>query len=280
MVAAGLAAALGTSGRAAATTQLQIAAMPAVKLVVSTAGWQHVPRAALVAAGLDPGVDPADLQLFTDGVEQAMSVTGDGDHVFDAGEAVEFYGQARDTLWTGARTYWLVAGGAGKRIRYVVYSGGPGVSGGFPDAAVSAQRTTYFAALKNGETSNFFGAPVTSTGVTEMVPVAHLDSSQPAGLRVVLQGVTAGNHQVAIALDGAPVGSCAFAGQALATCTVSPVTAVEGSNDVTLVAEGDSPDESLVASVELDYQHLYVADGNALALTAPPAARIAIAGFA
>jgi MYXO-CTERM domain-containing protein len=281
MVAAGLVAALGTSEArgAALQNQLQIAATPAVELVVSTPGWQHVPRAALIAAGLEPGVDPADLQLFTDGVEQAMSVTGNGDDVFDAGEAIEFYGQARDTLWTGSRTYWLVAGGAGKRIPLVVYPGGAGAPDSFPDAAISEQRTTYFAALKNGEASNFFGAEVGASGVTDAVQVVHLDTSQPAALQVVLQGVTAGDHQVAISLDGAPVGNCAFAGQTLQTCTVSPVTAVEGTNDVSLVGQGGASDISLVARLEIDYQHLYVAGDDALALSAPPAAQIAIAGF-
>jgi hypothetical protein len=281
IVAAGVAAALGTSrAGAAGLTQLQIAATPAIKLVVTTPGWQHVAQPALIAAGLDPSVDPAQLQLFTDGVEQAMSVTGNGDDVFDAGEAIEFYGQARDTLWTGSRTYWLVVGAAGKRIPLVVYPGRGGAAGSFPDAATLAQRTTYFAALKNGDASNFFGDLVGATGVTEMVSVAHLDTTQPAALVLVLQGVTAGNHHVTISLDGAPVGACAFAGQALQTCTVSPVTAVEGSNDILLVGQGDSPDESLVASVEIDYQHLYTADGSALALTPPPAAQIAIDGFA
>ena len=115
--------------------------------------------------------------------------------------------------------------------------------------------------------------------MTESVTVTHLDASQAAGLQVVLQGVTAGNHQVAISLDGQPVGTCAFAGQASQTCAFSPVSVREGANDVLLVGQGDSPDQSLVASVEIDYQHLFVADGDALSLTAPPATPIAIAGF-
>ena len=265
----------------AAPTQLALAAMPAVKLVVTSAGWQHVSQPALVAAGLDPGVDPSQLQLFADGVEQSLSITGNGDAVFDSSEALEFYGQGRDTLWTGARTYWLVVGTGtpGRRVPLAVYpaSGPPPES--FPSAALLRQRTNYFAALKNGDASNFFGDLIGPGGATEMMTVTHLDSSQAAALRVVLQGVTAGNHQVAIALDGQPVGVCAFAGQASRTCVISPVGVSEGANDVVLVGQGDSPDQSLVASVELDYQHLFVADGNALSLTAPPATPISIAGF-
>jgi len=262
-----------------APTQLQLAAMPAIKLVVTATGWQHVSQPALVAAGLDPGVDPAQLQLFADGVEQSLSIVGNGDAVFASGEAIEFYGQARDTLWTGARTYWLVVGAAGKRVPLVVYPGVGPSPDSFPGVALLRQRTNYFAALKNGDASNFFGDLIGPGGVTETVTVTHLDSAQAAAVRVVLQGVTAGNHQVAIAVDGQPVGVCAFAGQASQTCVLSPVSVREGANDVVLAGQGSSPDQSLVASVEIDYQHLFVADGNALSLTAPPATRVSITGF-
>src|SRR3954465_8776013 len=102
-------------------SQLELAAMPAVKLVVTAGGWQHVSQPALVAAGLDPGVDPARLQLFADGVEQSLSIVGSGAAPVDSREALEFYGQARDTLWTGARTYWLVVGAAGRHVPLSVY---------------------------------------------------------------------------------------------------------------------------------------------------------------
>jgi MYXO-CTERM domain-containing protein len=262
-----------------APSQLELAGMPAIKLVVTSTGWQHVSQPALVAAGLDPGVDPRQLRLFADGVEQSLSITGNGDVTFDPGDAIEFYGQGRDTLWTGARTYWLVAGTVGRHVPLSVYpaSGPPPES--FPGVALVRQRSNYLAALRNGEASNFFGDIVGAGGVTESVMLTHLDPSQPAGLQVVLQGVTAGNHQVAISVDGQPVGTCAFAGQALQTCAFSPVSVLEGANEVLLVGQGDSPDTSLVGSIQIDYPHLFAADGNALSLTAPPATAIAIAGF-
>jgi MYXO-CTERM domain-containing protein len=284
--AAGLIAATGLTfvpvalaGSSGAPSQLELAGMPAIKLVVTSTGWQQVSQPALVAAGLDPGVDPMQLRLFADGVEQSLSITGNGDVTFDRGEAIEFYGQGRDTLWTGARTYWLIVGGVGRHVPLSVYpaSGPPPET--FPGVASLGRRTNYFAALKNGDASNFFGDVVGAAGVTESVTVTHLDPSQPAGLQVVLQGVTAGNHQVAISLDGQPVGTCTFSGQGLQTCAFSPVGVLDGANDVLLVGKGDAPDTSLVASVEIDYPHLFIADGNAFTLTAPPATRIAIEGF-
>jgi hypothetical protein len=175
-------------------SQLDLAAMPAVKLTVTGTGWQRVRQPALVAAGLDPAVDPRALRLFADGVEQGLSVTGNGDSVFDDEESIEFFGVGRDTLWTATRTYWLIVGAAGKPIPEVAYLAGDPPPPSFPTAAVRRDRTIYFAPLKNGDASNFFGDQVTTTGAIETVALMHLDPSQTAALQLVLQGVTAGIH--------------------------------------------------------------------------------------
>ena len=43
-------------------------------LVVTAAGWQHVSQPALVAAGLDPGTDPARLQLFEHALTSLVAI--------------------------------------------------------------------------------------------------------------------------------------------------------------------------------------------------------------
>ena len=83
--------------------QLDLAAHPAVKLLVRQTGWLRVTQPELLAAGLDPKVDVGTLQLFADGVERPLQVTGNGDAVFDADEAIELYAEARDSLWTDTR---------------------------------------------------------------------------------------------------------------------------------------------------------------------------------
>src|SRR5882672_7525670 len=60
-------------------TQLALAAQKAVKVTVRREGWTRVTQPELVAAGLDPRVDPGQLRLFTDGIEQPLNVTGNGD---------------------------------------------------------------------------------------------------------------------------------------------------------------------------------------------------------
>src|SRR5450432_157302 len=270
---------LSAARAVAGPTQIDLAAAPTIKLAVRGVGWMRVSQPALLAAGLDAGVDPGQLHLYADGVEQAIRVTGNGDSTFDPDEAIEFYGVGRDTLWTDVRTYWLAAGGPGKPLPLVANPRGNPAPPSFPSAALLRQRKTYYAPLKNGDASNFFGDVVDATGATETLAVTHLDAAEPATLHVVLQGVTTGVHRVAVSLNGQALGTCVFAGQTLEACPFAAAAVIEGNNQVTLVAGGDAPDYSLVDTVEIDYAHLFTADGDGLDLTAPPATRIAIGGF-
>ena len=97
--------------------QWAIAQLPAVKIGVRRTGWFRVTQAELVAAGLDPTVDPRRLQLFVNGVEHAMTVSGEADGRFDPTDAVGFYGEGVDTAYTDLRVYWVVSGASqGLRI--------------------------------------------------------------------------------------------------------------------------------------------------------------------
>ena len=98
-------------------TQWAVAQTAAVKIGVRRTGWVRVTQATLVAAGLDPTVDPRRLQLFADGVEQAITVTGEADGQFDPTDTIGFYGRGVDTAYTDIRVYWVVAGAqSGRRI--------------------------------------------------------------------------------------------------------------------------------------------------------------------
>jgi hypothetical protein len=96
--------------------QRAIAAGPAVKIAVQKSGWYRVTQAELVAAGLNPDTDPGLLQLYADGIEQPILLSG-GAKQLGANGSIEFYGIGLDTPTSLTRTYWLVAGqSAGKRI--------------------------------------------------------------------------------------------------------------------------------------------------------------------
>ena len=163
-------------GAAADDKQLVLAGAGAVKIAVRGAGWVRVGQPALVAAGLDPSVDPGRLQLYADGVEQAIVVTGDGNSVFAADEAIEFWGAGRDTHWTDARTYWLVAGGVGARV--ATAAGGTATLGAatFVRTERLVERALYLASVRNGDESNFFGAAVSATPTVRTLAAHHLDA--------------------------------------------------------------------------------------------------------
>jgi len=258
------------AGATPADTQLELAAGTAVKLEVSHAGWYRVTLPQLMAAGLPADVDPAKLQLFADGVEQAIEVTSEG---------VEFYGTGRDTLWTGTRTYWLVAGAAGARIPQVLNPRGNAMPTTFSATQTLLERKTYYAPLLNGDASNFFGDTVDDSGANETLTLSHVGVATTAVLSLALQGVTSGGHFVSVSSGGNVLGTCNLSGQEATTCTFALPAVTEGANVFNLVSTGVAPDISLVASASIVYDHALLADGDQLALTVPAGARVTLGGF-
>ncbi len=268
-----------------------LAGQRALKLEIAAEGWYRVEQPTLEAAGLDPAVDPRHLQLYVDGREVPLLVTGEQDGRFDPWEAIEFYGLGVDTPWTDTRTYWLVEGTSpGRRLGHV-----PGVGRGrggaapqdaptsFPFTVEWHPRVLYFAALKNGEAENFFGPVVMSWPVEQDFTLTNLDPAPPgaAGLEVTLQGVTLVPHEVEIQLNGVTVGTVAFDGQAQGSTylSFSQAQLQAGANRVTLVARGGWWDISVVVSVRLTYWHTYDADGDALQASVPAGQPVTIGGF-
>ena len=266
---------------APADQQLVLAAAGAVKMLVRGTGWFRVGQPALVAAGLSGGADPALLQLFADGVEQALTVTGNGDNRFTADEAIEFYGVGRDTAWTDVRTYWLLAGAPGARVALQAPppAGVPGPAS-YPHTEVVVGRSVYVAAVRNGDTSNFFGAAVSTTPVTIVVPAPHPDPAAAAApvLTVGLQGVTATAHTVDVTLNGLALGTCRLQGVQEATCSYPAAGLVAGANSLTLAAH-DPTDYTVTENISVSYSHLYAADGDTLAFTAVGGSHVDIGGF-
>lgn len=87
----------------------------ALKIAIRQAGWYRITQPELVAAGLSPNVDPRNLQLYADGIEQPIQQTGA--NLFDTSGSIEFYATGMDTASSDRRIYWLVAGAQpGRRI--------------------------------------------------------------------------------------------------------------------------------------------------------------------
>jgi uncharacterized repeat protein (TIGR01451 family) len=277
-----------TATQAQIDKQFDLAAHPAIKILVQHEGWYRVTQPELVKAGLDSNVDPALLQLYAEAVEQPIEITGatPGPGGFGPAAAINFYGTGMDTPFTGTRVYWLVAGTApGERIPQSAASSGSNQPPASYTAAVELrQHSTYFAALLTSDENNFFGALVTPTPVDQVLKTPHLNlkSTNLAQLEVVLQGViVAFPHNVEVAINGVPVGSIIFTGQdkGKLNVTVPPGILRDWTNTVTLTSQNGDYDISLVQSIRITYPHQYVADSDELKFTARAGDEVVVVGF-
>jgi len=268
--------------------QFALAAHPAVKINVNHEGWYQIGQPTLVKAGLDPNVDPAVLHLYAEAIEQPMAITGAtaGPGGFGPQAAIQFYGTGIDTVFSGTRVYWLVAGeGPGARIPTLAASSGsnqPPAS--YPATVELQQHLIYFSALLTSNGQNFFGALVSPTPVDQVLDLPNLDtnSTQPARIEISLQGVITGYpHDVSVVVNGTPLSDIVFTGQdtGLLKTNLPPGVLQPGSNTVTLSSEDGDYDTSLVDYIRITYPHQYVADNDQLKFSARSGDEITVRDF-
>ncbi|MBZ5689567.1 MAG: DUF11 domain-containing protein [Acidobacteriia bacterium] len=269
--------------------QFELASHPAIKMNVRHEGWYRVGQAQLVKAGLDPNVDPAMLHLYAEAVEQPIQITGAaaGPGGFGPQAAINFYGTGINTVFSGTRVYWLVAGeGRGARIPHIAGSSGSNQPPANYSATVELQQhTIYFSALITSDGENFFGALVSSTPVDQILGTPNLDinSTQVARLELSLQGVILGfPHDVAVSLNGTSLGDVTFIGQDKGKLTfdVPPGVLRPWGNTITLTAQNGDYDTSLVDYIRITYPHRYVADSDHLKFTGRAGDEITVSNFA
>jgi len=254
--------------------QLSMAADPtAIKIGVRERGWYQLDQPILVAAGLDPSVDPDRLQLFSSGQPLPIRVTGANDGRFDSRDAIEFYGLGVDEASTDTRVYWLVAGEEpGRRI----ISDTSGVVGKdlatVPYTVQLRERLVYVASFANGDENNFFGAVLAAKPVERVLPAMKLDpdATAPASLALTLRGFSEGQHAVRVELNDIFVATLAGADQEEMHELVDlpPGVLRDGDNVLRLIAGGDG-DICLVDVIRLQYPRQSVADSDELLVTLP-----------
>jgi len=268
----------------ASEAQRLLASQPAIKIHVKEEGWYRVTQPDLVAAGLDSGIIPGYLQLFVDGKEQPMYVIGGEDASFDAPDYIEFYGTGIDTPSTDTRVYWVVVGSRpGKRIQVSGAQGGRTGASSFRYTVERKDRTIYFAALKNGETDNFFGPVISTTPLDQILNISHPDPLLPGNalLEIALQGVTTVPHRVKVLFNEVDLGELIFNGRShkSARWALEQSLLLEGENLVTLVAQEGETDMSLVDDIRLTYWRTNTAEEDMLRLTARVRQQVTIDGF-
>jgi len=264
--------------------QWYLAGMPGVKILVREEGWYRVGKADLIATGLPPTANSRYLQLYAEGREQPLRVIEGQGRRSDQWDGIEFYGLGLDTPSTDTRVYWLVEGWtSGKRIQKSGGWGGWTSSSSFPYTAERKDRLLYFAALRNGEESNFFGLVVSATPLDQIINVSHPDfgSSWEGVLEVSFQGVTNVKHQVRVFFNGMDAGEILFEGQnrGFVKLSIPQSHLLEGENLVTLLTQGDPVDISLVDTIRFNYWRTYQVNENSLKFTAQAGRELTLSGF-
>src|SRR6185369_4980753 len=195
--------------------QINLAGQPAVKISVRQEGYYRVNQTDLLAAGLDPSVDPRKLQLYVDGVQIPMIVRGESDGNFGPQDSIEFYGLGLDTASTDTHVYWLIAGAQpGNRIKPFKGASGAGSADSFPYTVQRKDRLYYFSNIPNGDKENFFGAFIYYQPTDQTLSVNHIAPAATASLEVAMQGFNVGKHHVAVSVNGALIGNLDFNDQA------------------------------------------------------------------
>ncbi len=256
---------------AAAPTPVNLMPKRAIKLGISTDGWYQVPFTLLKTNGFNPGSGKG-LHLYAEGVEQSFELKPGG---------IEFYGTGLDTPSTATRVYWLVSGAINKNhIMMSTASGGMSAGNDFLASVELRDRSTYFPAANSSSGSDFFGAAVSSTPLNEAITAAHLSRADNATLEVGLQGMSAGPHNVSVALNGMTLGAVSsFSDQGVGLATFPATSVIAGDNTVTLVSTSGSPIDSLVDHITLTYERAYIADQDILEFSMPGSDQVTVSGF-
>ncbi len=260
----------------------QLAARPAVKIVVDHEGWYRITQPQLRAAGLSPAADARSPHLFAEGVEQPMRITGAASG-FGPQAGIEFYGTAIDTPYSAQRVYWLtLSNQPGMRIpdAFASGSGGPQAQS-FIQTLDLKPRTTYFAALLREDTDNFFGPLISPASSVLTFNVSNL-AAGTGTLFITLQGVTqAQSHDVTVAVNGATLGDVNFDGQQKGKASLGIPAGVltSGSNTITLTAQQGENDLSLVDYVDISFPHTFTAESDLLKFQAGAGDSVTVGGF-
>ena len=263
--------------------QWQVAASRrAVKLVVRQDGMYRVAAEQLFGAGLPVGASLSSLQLWAGGHSVAFrAVSADGSSL-QAGDALEFFGQAADTRYTDGRVYWVTHGlGAPVSISSAPAQDASTSATSFLETLQIRERSLHIAAIWNPETDGFFGPPLIGTEpLIRSFSTPALDVLAPdiAVLEISVQGLTDGAHTLDVLVNGTGVGTIEGNDHDVATArfTLPPGTLVPGDNTVSVVGRTDD-EIALELWQRLTYPRLYMLDGP-LRFTAPAGAAVGLAG--
>ncbi len=275
--------------------QRWVAAQPGLKFAIKTNGLFRITRQQLLDNGFDVSVPTANWQLYTDGVEQAMLLTGDNNGgVLNANGYLEFYGFGVNKSYTDTQTFYLVVGtSAGKRMVTSSRRGGS-IKIAAPSFQSVAQCRTSVAAqcnkpieytsdIRNGEAENFFGDVIYTTPVNLTISTPAVDMNAGGTMiDVSIQGFSTNppTHNIEVSLNGTVIGNVAGGGRDLmrSSFNVPAGLLLEGNNTVRLNSTV-SFSVTLVDYVRIRYARRYSTADNKLLLTTASNRAARVDGF-
>ncbi len=248
--------------------QLWVAAQPGVKIGVKTEGFYRVSWAALSANGFDTSADRSLWQLYVNGVEQAISVSQDGEYI-------EFYGKGIDTYESDTQTYFLIVGRTdGKRIgetfRRRVNSSVQSES--YSQSFFKKERFSYSSDFLNGDAENFFGTVLSNTNGTINFNLTGVDfGSATSSIDLNILGLTNVPHQTKVLLNNVEIGVITGNNQVAMSKHIDFPTALllEGANVLRMMTFGGTSDFNGFDSMKVNFARRYRAEQNRLSFYVP-----------
>ncbi len=273
----------GGGGTTATIVTNPLAVQPGAKILVRQKGWYRFSRQDVVNAGWDPGGSSTNLQLWLEGTQQAMLVSG-SNGTFGPTDTIEFFGTGLDTPTSDTRVYWLIQGSsAGIRIGAPSSTRGKTAATSFMDTVTFSPKTVYAPGIPTGSADGFYGDAITGTPVSETIAALDFVTSSTATdtLVVTLQGTPLWSHSVSVQLNGHAAGTMVFSNAQALTSTFSVPNSwlVAGANTVTMTSQNGSADVSMLCSISLTYPRLYTAESDTFDGIATGGASVSIGGF-
>lgn len=250
------------------------------KIQVNQDGIYQLTYTDLANAGLPvSSLDPRTFQLFNQGVEVALNVIGEADGVFDASDAVLFYGQKINTKYTNTNVYWL-SYGVTNGLRMAVMDGAPSSSATTPDTffttlhaekdvnrytdlpSGSDQDRWYWGEVYAGSGPAYTDFPITLTNIAS--------GSQAVVVRGLMRGYTATpNHHTRVYLNGNLIDDATYPSGAEHSFSfvTDQSSLLEGANTIRVECPFDggiSLDLVEINWFEIDYTDTYLAESDRL----------------
>ncbi|MFC1849126.1 C25 family cysteine peptidase [candidate division CSSED10-310 bacterium] len=111
------------------------------KIVLQDKGLYHLTGQDFLDFGLDLGSEnPLWFKMYHKGEQIAITVSGEGDGVFDTTDYIEFFGQANTDQYSHDAVYWLTTGDSNSSSRITTRTSNPGS----PQTPTTVERTDHF----------------------------------------------------------------------------------------------------------------------------------------